>query len=136
MSFEIVTKDILGRIGKLRTKRGVVETPVLLPVINPLLQPISPREMRNDFGCKAIITNAYLLKKNFGADPVFDLARLEATAPDGHLTTFEQGGQSYLSLYSGYAEDEGHLNTLGQQVVGAGAIKFMAEGLKRRNAAR
>ena len=66
MSFETVNKDILGRIGKLRTKRGVVETPVFLPVINPLLQPISPREMRNDFGCKAIITNAYLLKKNFG----------------------------------------------------------------------
>jgi 7-cyano-7-deazaguanine tRNA-ribosyltransferase len=66
VSFEIVTKDILGRIGKLRTKRGVVETPVLLPVINPLLQPISPRDLKKDFGCKAIITNAYLLKKNFG----------------------------------------------------------------------
>ena len=66
MSFEVLAKDLLGRIGKLQTKRGNVETPVLLPVVNPLLQAISPKEMSRDFGCKAIITNAYLLKKNFG----------------------------------------------------------------------
>ncbi len=72
------------------------------------------------------------LKESFGADPVFDLARVEATAPDGSLTTFEQDGQSYPSLYPGYTEDGGHLNTLGQQVAGAAAIRFMAERLKGR----
>ena len=68
MSFEVVAKDLLGRIGRLKTKRGTVETPVLLPVVNPLLQPISPMEMSGSFGCKAIIANAYLLKKNFGKE--------------------------------------------------------------------
>jgi hypothetical protein len=76
------------------------------------------------------------LKESFGSDPVFDLARIEATAPDGRLTTFEQGGQSYLSLYPGYTEDNGHLNTAGQQVAGAAAIRFMAEGLKARSSVR
>lgn len=76
------------------------------------------------------------LKESFGADSVFDLARVEATAPDGSLTTFEQGGQNYLSLYPGYTEDGGHLNTVGQQVVGAAAIRFMAEGLKGRGSAK
>jgi hypothetical protein len=72
-----------------------------------------------------------LLKENFGADSVFDLARVEASAPDGLLTTFEQGGQAYLSLYPGYAENDGeHLNTTGQQVAGAAIIQFMAERLK------
>ena len=66
MSFEVVAKDLLGRIGRLQTKSGTVETPVLLPVVNPLLQPISPMEMSRSFGCRAIITNAYLLRKNFG----------------------------------------------------------------------
>lgn len=66
MSFQIAAKDLLGRIGRLQTKRGTVETPVLLPVVNPLLQPISPVAMSRDFGCKAIIANAYLLKKNVG----------------------------------------------------------------------
>lgn len=76
------------------------------------------------------------LKESFGADLVFDLARVEATTPDGGLTTFEQDGKSYLSLYPGYTEDGGHLNTLGQQLAGEAAIRFMAQGLKRRSSTR
>ncbi|MFZ5523323.1 MAG: hypothetical protein ACOY9D_04465 [Pseudomonadota bacterium] len=72
------------------------------------------------------------LKESFGTDLLFDLASIEATAPDGRLTAFEQDGRSYLSLYPGYTEDGGHLNLVGQQVVGAAAIRFMAEGLKGR----
>ena len=77
-----------------------------------------------------------LLKESFGADPVFDLSRIEATSPDGHLTTFEERGQNYPSLYPGYTEDGGHLNTVGQQVAGEAFIRFMAEGLKARGSAR
>ena len=68
MSFEVVERDLLGRIGRLKTKRGLVETPLLLPVVNPSIQPIFPEEMRRDFGCEALIVNAYLLKKNFGEE--------------------------------------------------------------------
>jgi len=66
MSFEILDRDLLGRIGKIETKSGVVETPVLLPVINPAVQPISPKKIREEFKCKALITNAYILRKHFG----------------------------------------------------------------------
>jgi hypothetical protein len=76
------------------------------------------------------------LKETFGADSVFDLASAEATAPDGRLTTFEHGGLSYPSLYTGYAEDEGHLNALGQQIVGEAAIRFMAKAIRGREAVR
>jgi len=76
------------------------------------------------------------IKESFGADPVFDLARVEATAPDGSLTTFEQGGLNYLSLYPGYTEDGGHLNMVGQQVVGAAAIRFLVEALKSPSPAK
>jgi len=76
------------------------------------------------------------LKESFGSDPVFDLARVEATTPDGRLTTFEQSGQCYLSLYPGYAEDEGHLNIVGQRAAGSAAIRFLAEGLRGRGSAR
>ena len=40
MSFEVKEKDLLARIGKLRTKSGAVETPLLFPVVNPAVQPI------------------------------------------------------------------------------------------------
>jgi len=63
MEFEIIEKDLLGRIGRLKTKRGVVETPTLLPVINPNQLILTPEEMRR-CGAEMIITNAYIIYKN------------------------------------------------------------------------
>jgi 7-cyano-7-deazaguanine tRNA-ribosyltransferase len=42
----------------------------LLPVVNPAIQPVPPRQILEDFKCKAIIANAYLIKKRFGEDGV------------------------------------------------------------------
>lgn len=70
MSFEVREKDLLGRIGRLETKSGVIETPVLLPVINPRIQPIKPKNMKETFGCNALITNAYIIQKHYGHEAV------------------------------------------------------------------
>jgi len=70
LSFEIKEKDLLGRIGKLKTKSGTVETPLLFPVINPSIQPIPPKRLKETFGFQAIITNAYILKKRYQNKPV------------------------------------------------------------------
>jgi len=48
MSFEIRDRDLLARIGRLETKSGVIETPLLLPVINPTVQPILPKQYRKN----------------------------------------------------------------------------------------
>jgi len=69
MSFEIKEKDLLARIGKLKTKSGTVETPLLFPVINPAIQPIPPKKIGEEFGFEALITNAYILKKRFQDQP-------------------------------------------------------------------
>jgi 7-cyano-7-deazaguanine tRNA-ribosyltransferase len=69
LSFEIKEKDMLARIGKLQTKRAAVETPLLFPVINPLVQLVSPRKIREEFGFGALIANAYILKKNSRKQP-------------------------------------------------------------------
>ena len=66
MSFEIREKDLLGRIGKLKTRTVTVETPLLYPVINPSIQLVTPRKLKETFGFEAIITNSYILKKRFG----------------------------------------------------------------------
>jgi 7-cyano-7-deazaguanine tRNA-ribosyltransferase len=65
LSFEIKEKDLLARIGKLKTKTGIVETPLLFPVINPNIQPIPPKRIETEFGLDALITNAYILRKRF-----------------------------------------------------------------------
>jgi 7-cyano-7-deazaguanine tRNA-ribosyltransferase len=70
LSFEIKEKDLLGRIGKLKTKSGTVETPLLFPVINPSIQPIPPQKLKETFGFQAVITNAYILKKRYQNKPV------------------------------------------------------------------
>jgi 7-cyano-7-deazaguanine tRNA-ribosyltransferase len=64
MSFEIRERDLLARIGRLETKSGILETPILLPVINPAVQPISPKKMQEEFGCTGLMTNAYIIKKH------------------------------------------------------------------------
>jgi len=39
---------------------------MLLPVINPRIQPIKPKDMQGTFGCNALITNAYIIQKQYG----------------------------------------------------------------------
>ncbi|UCE95315.1 MAG: tRNA guanosine(15) transglycosylase TgtA [Candidatus Bathyarchaeota archaeon] len=63
MNFELRHRDMLARLGKLKTKSGTIATPVLLPVINPAIQPILPRTLSEEFNCRALMTNAYILKK-------------------------------------------------------------------------
>jgi len=65
MVFEVKSTDLLGRVGKLKTKNGVLETPALLPVVNPRKLEIKPKEIFKEFKYKAIMTNAYLFKKYF-----------------------------------------------------------------------
>ncbi|MFQ6068496.1 MAG: tRNA guanosine(15) transglycosylase TgtA [Candidatus Bathyarchaeia archaeon] len=70
MSFEVRSRDMLARLGRIKTKSGIIETPILLPVINPVIQLISPKIMSKEFNCQALITNAYILKKQVGGEAV------------------------------------------------------------------
>jgi 7-cyano-7-deazaguanine tRNA-ribosyltransferase len=65
LSFEVRHKDLLGRIGYLRTKGGTVETPLLLPVINPNSQIIRAQQLRDEFSFDALITNSYLVWRKY-----------------------------------------------------------------------
>ena len=63
LHFEVLEKDIAGRIGRLSDGSKMVTTPALLPVINPHLPIITPREMQN-LGIEALITNAYIISRS------------------------------------------------------------------------
>jgi len=63
IAFESLYSDIAGRSGKLTVGKKTVRTPALLPVINPHLQLVSPKEMRV-MGVEAIITNAYIFSQS------------------------------------------------------------------------
>ncbi len=100
MSFEISERDLSGRAGVLRTRRGEVKTPCLMPVINPVKNSIPPRELKDLFGYDMIITNSYLILKHFGSN-----------APDVHELTGYEGtimtdsGAYQLLIYGGVETD-------------------------------
>ena len=62
--FEITNRDGQARLGKIHTKHGIVQTPCLLPVINPNIRTIEPREMWDKYGIEAVITNSYVIWKH------------------------------------------------------------------------
>ncbi len=65
MSFEIQKRDLMGRIGQIKTKSGKFQTPTLLPVIDPKNLIVPPNLLKTEFKCEALITNAFIIKKNF-----------------------------------------------------------------------
>ena len=60
--FEIVRRAGLARIGKFTVGEKVVETPALLPVVNPKICTVPPRELHDRFGFNALITNSYIIR--------------------------------------------------------------------------
>lgn len=65
MSFQLRgVRDGLARIGKLTTKHGTVETPLLMPVINPKqLHDVTIEDLK-ETGMKMLITNSYIIWKS------------------------------------------------------------------------
>ncbi len=63
-SFEIRGRDAAARLGRFATDHGTVTTPTLLPVLNPNIDYISAREMRQRFGTEMVITNSYVIRKS------------------------------------------------------------------------
>ena len=66
--FELRDRDGFGRLGRLTTPHGLVETPALLPVVHPDpgRQGIPPGELFDRFGVRMAITSSYLLYRDPG----------------------------------------------------------------------
>jgi 7-cyano-7-deazaguanine tRNA-ribosyltransferase len=102
MSFELRDRDLLGRIGKLRTKSGEIDTPAFMPVINPVLQTLEPRRMKEEFGIEIVITNSYIIKNNFGSIPNLTVHKLLDF--DGVVMT--DSGAYQILVYGGVKVDQ------------------------------
>lgn len=75
---------------------------------------------RNEFNEK--------LKNELGGEfPVFDLAKTEATLPDGSLNTYEYMGEQYTAMCSIYTNDGGHLNETGAKIVAFNLLSFLSD---------
>lgn len=74
---------------------------------------------RNEF-------NKMLIKEYEGKEPVFDLAKVESTHPDGRMETFTKDGKNYYSLVPDYTDDGGHLNDKGRKIIAEQLLILLA----------
>lgn len=95
--FEVIHKDIAGRVGKLKVGDKTIKTPALLPVVNPHLQIIPPAEMKR-MGVEGIITNAYIFSKSEEfRDQVLERGLHDVLDFDGLIMT--DSGSFQMSVY-------------------------------------
>ena len=67
--FEISKTDLAGRIGKIETNHGKIETPAYVPVIHPVKQTIPSKKIK-EIGFDLVITNAYISRNSYGEEAV------------------------------------------------------------------
>ena len=70
--------------------------------------------------------NALLRAEYSGREPLFDLAAVESTLPDGRPVRFEDGGATYPALAREYASDGKHLNVVGSRRAAAYLLRTLA----------
>ena len=97
MLFEVRYSDLAGRIGKIKTPNGTIETPAFIPVVHPVLQSVDVEFLKR-LGFEAVITNAYITLKQYG-----DIARQKGIHNiinfDGPIMT-DSGGYQVLEYGS------------------------------------
>lgn len=69
------------------------------------------------------------LRTRFAAEPMFDLAMLEATRPDGSISAFVSDGQTIHTLAPEYTDDGGHLNASGRRRAAIEFVRVLASAL-------
>ncbi|MFO1077533.1 MAG: hypothetical protein U1E73_07390 [Planctomycetota bacterium] len=72
------------------------------------------------------------LRRMFTADPIFDLAAAESTAPTGVREQHPVGGRTVPALWGGYTDDGGHLNETGKRVVARAFVQALAAALTKQ----
>jgi len=67
-----------------------------------------------------------LLKKKYNAkEPIFDIAKIESTFPNGTNSLFKRDGKSFNTLVPAFTYDGGHLNEIGRMIVAKYLLSFL-----------
>jgi hypothetical protein len=61
-----------------------------------------------------------------GREPLFDLAAVESTRPDGSRETLSLGGKTAFALHPGYTNDGSHLNEVGRRRAAEALLTLLA----------
>lgn len=95
--FEVRYSDLAGRIGRLETPHGIVETPTFVPVVHPVRQTVSTQFLKK-MGFQIVITNAYITLRHYG-DEARKRGIHDIIGYDGAVMT-DSGGYQVLEFGS------------------------------------
>jgi hypothetical protein len=70
--------------------------------------------------------NEMVRKEYSEKEPIFDLAKIESTFPNGARSSFIEDGKIYYSLVSDYTHDGGHLNEKGRKIIAEQLLILLA----------
>ncbi len=70
------------------------------------------------------------IRKEFPNEPVFDLAAIESTRPDGTREIFKTDSGTFFGLAKEYASDEGHLNEFGRKIAARELVHALAKAAR------
>ncbi len=94
--------DRLGRVGKIQTPHGVIQTPAFIPVgTKATLKSVLPESIK-DLGAQAVLANAYHLYLQPGADVVDEAGGVAKFMNWDGPTFTDSGGFQVLSLGVGF----------------------------------
>jgi lysophospholipase L1-like esterase len=80
-----------------------------------------------------VLRNAYNagLRERYEGEPLFDLAAVESTLPNGERSYFMLDDRPVYTLAKEYTEDGGHLNDIGQRRAAAEFVRTLAQALQK-----
>ncbi len=73
-----------------------------------------------------------LLRETYKYEPIFDIASLESTLPDGSRSSFSSDGKKIYTLADQYTSDGGHLNEAGRSTVATAFVRVLGEALAKK----
>jgi len=71
--------------------------------------------------------NSFLKNEYLDKDPLFDLAKIESTFPDGRRSFFTRDSVTYYTLVQDYTHDGGHLHETGRKTTAEQLLIFLAK---------
>lgn len=76
-----------------------------------------------------------LLRSAYAGEPIFDLARIESTRPDGSRSFFRAGTDTVHTLAPELTDDGGHLNSTGRSMAAREFVAVVARAVDARRIA-
>ena len=109
----------------------IVHITVPLTTVEPELKSwaktLLGRPTERDVAVKRNEFNQLLRRTYSGRDPIFDLAEVESTLPDGSRSYFTRGDQQIYTLAPDLTTDGGHLNAMGRRAAATRLLQVLAD---------